>query len=42
MEQVKAHDDKLETVIMGIQPVLNCVGLEQLEGHGCPETGHTG
>ena len=34
MEQVKTRDDKLETMIAGIQPVLDCVGLEQPEG-GC-------
>ena len=41
MEQVKAHDDKLETMIMGIQPVLDYVGLEQPKGHGCPKMGRT-
>ena len=32
MEQVKAHDDKLETMILGIQPMLDYVGLEQPKG----------
>jgi len=32
MEQVKAHDQKLEAMTAGIQPVLDCVGLEQPEG----------
>jgi len=39
MEQVKAHDDKLETMIMGIQPVLDYVGLEQHEGARLPGDG---
>ena len=29
---MKAHDDNLETMIVGIQPVLDCVDLEQPEG----------
>ena len=32
MEQVKAYDEKLEAITMRIQPVLDCVGLEQPEG----------
>ena len=39
MEQVKAHDDKLETMIAGIQPVLDRVGLEQPEGAWLPGDG---
>ena len=39
MEQVKAHDDKLEMMIMGIQPMLDYVGLEQPEGARLPEDG---
>ena len=31
VEQVKAHDEKLEAMTMGIQPVLDCIGLEQPE-----------
>ena len=31
VEQVKTQDDKLETMIVGIQPMLDCVGLQQLE-----------
>ena len=36
MEQVKAHDEKLEAMIAGIQPVLDCIGLEQPEGARLP------
>ena len=36
VEQVKAHDDKVEAMIVGIQPVLDCVGLEQPEGAWLP------
>ena len=32
VEQVKTHDDMLETMITGIQPVLDYVSLEQHEG----------
>ena len=32
MEQVKTHDEKLEAMTVGIQPVLDCVGLEPPEG----------
>ena len=32
MEQVKAHDDKLEMMVIGIQPMLDCVGPEQPKG----------
>ena len=39
MEQVKAYDDKLETMIMGIQPMLDCVNLEQPEGARLPSDG---
>ena len=39
MEQVKAHDDRLEMMIVGIQHVLDCVGLEQPEGARLPEDG---
>ena len=39
MEQVKAHDDKLETMILGIQPMLDYVGLEQSEGARLPKDG---
>ena len=39
MEQVKAHDEKLETMIIGIQPVLDCVGPEQPEGGRLPSDG---
>jgi len=39
MEQVKTRDDKLETMIVGIQPVLDCIGLEQPEGGQLPGHG---
>ena len=39
MEQVKAHDDKLEMMISGIQPVLDYFGLEQPEGARLPGGG---
>ena len=39
MEQVKTQDDKLEAMIVGIQPVLDCVGLEQPEGGRLPYDG---
>ena len=32
IEQVKARDDNLEMMIVGIQPVLDYVGREQPEG----------
>ena len=40
VEQVKARDDKLEMMIVGIQPVLDCISLEQLEGGVYPVMGH--
>ena len=39
MEQVKAYDEKLEAITMRIQPVLDCVGLEQPEGARLPRDG---
>ena len=39
VEQVKARDDKLEAMIVGIQPMLDCVGLEQPEGARLPSDG---
>ena len=39
MEQVKAHDDKLETMIIGIQPMLDYVSPEQPEGGRLPGDG---
>ena len=39
MEQVKAHVYKLETMIVGIQPVLDYVGLEQPEEARLPSDG---
>ena len=39
VEQVKARDDKLEMMIVGIQPVLDCISLEQLEGARLPGDG---
>ena len=36
VEQVKTWDDKLETMIVGIHPMLDCVGLEQPEGGRVP------
>ena len=32
MEQVKTRDEKLEAMTAGIQPVLDCVGLEPPKG----------
>jgi len=39
IEQVKACDDKLEMMIIGIQPVLDYVGPEQPEGGCLPDDG---
>ena len=39
MEQVKTHDEKLEAMTVGIQPVLDCISLEQLEGEWLPGDG---
>ena len=39
MEQVKARDEKLEAMTVGIQPMLDCVGLEQPEGARLPRDG---
>ena len=39
VEQVKAHDDKLGTMIAGIQFVLDYVGPEQPEGGRLPGDG---
>ena len=39
VKQVKARDDKLEMMIIGIQPVLDCVGPEQPEGGRLPDDG---
>ena len=36
MEQVKARDEKLEAVTVGILPVLDCISLEQPEGAWLP------
>ena len=36
MEQVKAHDEKLEAMTTGIQPMLDCVNLEQPKGARLP------
>lgn len=32
MDQVKAQDEKLVAMAVGIQPLLDCVGLEQPGG----------
>ena len=39
MDQVKTYDDNLETMIVGIQPVLDCIGVEQPEGARLPDDG---
>ena len=36
MEQVKAYDEKLEAMTMGIQVMLDCVDLGQPEGGWLP------
>ena len=38
-EQVKARDDKLETMIIGIQPVLDYVDPKQPKGGHLPGDG---
>ena len=37
MEQVKARDDILETMIIGIQPILDYVDPKQPEGGHLPD-----
>ena len=39
MEQVKERDDKLETMIVGVKPMLDYVGPEQPEGGRLPNDG---
>ena len=39
MEQVKERDDKLETMIAGVKPMLDYVGPEQPEGGRLPIDG---
>ena len=36
VEQVKACDEKLEAMTVGIQAVLDCIGLEQPKGAWLP------